>query len=224
MKVLFFAPHSAIWIQAFPEALVAQTLASAGCDVLYIGCGGEYQRYCIPMNALGLTAASDTSIRESVCRRCKDLRNIIVTDFRLRAIDVHELLDDNDRASVNQILSNVDRTNYLDLEHYGIAAGKIALYECLLHHKKLSLEFSPDQCGPAVPGGPPLGIDQYSLYTCGTRLCGPVEPVGPINPIGPVAPVGPPGGPCGPVKPVGPIDPVGPVDPVEPVEPVGPPG
>lgn len=145
MKVLFFAPHSAIWVQSFPEALVAQTLSSAGCDVLYVGCGGEYKRYCIPMNAIGLTAASDPSIREAVCRRCKDLRNVIVQEFGFRAMDVHDLLDDKDRASVIQILSNVDRTNYLDLEHYGIAAGRVALYECLLHHKKLSLEFSPEQ-------------------------------------------------------------------------------
>lgn len=145
MKVLFFAPHSALWVHAFPEALVAQTLTSAGHDVLYIGCGGEYQRYCIPMNAQGLTAVSETSDRESVCRRCKDLRNIIVKDFRFRATDVRELLDHNDRASVDKILSNVDRANYLDLKHHGVAAGIVALYESLLHHKKLSLEFSPEE-------------------------------------------------------------------------------
>ena len=145
MRVLFFAPHSALWVHAFPEALVAQTLTSAGHDVLYIGCGGEYQRYCIPMNAQGLTATSEASERESVCRRCKDLRNIIVKDFRFRATDVRELLDHNDRASVDKILSTVDRTNYLDLKHYGVAAGKVALYECLLHYKKLSLEFSLEE-------------------------------------------------------------------------------
>jgi hypothetical protein len=145
MKVLFFAPHSALWIHAFPEALVAQTLISAGHDVLYIGCGGEYQRYCIPMNARGLSTASKASERESVCRRCKDLRNIIVKDFGFRAIDVHDLLDDNDRAAVNRILSEVDPKNYLDLEHYGIRAGQVALYESLLHHKKLSLDFTPEE-------------------------------------------------------------------------------
>jgi hypothetical protein len=145
MKVLFFAPHSALWIHAFPEALVAQTLTSAGHEVLYIGCGGEYQRYCIPMNAQGLTATSEASVREAVCRRCKDLRNLIVREFGFRALDVHDLLDDNDRASVEKILSNVDRNNYLALEHYGIRAGQVALYESLLHHKKLSLDFTPEE-------------------------------------------------------------------------------
>ena len=145
MKVLFFAPHSALWIHAFPEALVAQTLTSAGHDVLYIGCGGEYQRYCIPMNAQGLTAESEAPDRESVCRRCKDLRNIIVKDFGFRATDVIDLLDQDDRASVDTIVSQVDRANYLDLEHHGIPAGKVALYECLLHHKKLSLDFSSEE-------------------------------------------------------------------------------
>jgi hypothetical protein len=145
MKVLFFAPHSALWIHAFPEALVAQALTSAGHDVLYIGCGGEYQRYCIPMNAQGLRTTSEASVREAVCRRCKDLRNIIVKDFGFRALDVHDLLDNNDRASVNKILSDVDRSNYLDVEHHGVRAGQVALYEGLLHHKKLALEFSSEE-------------------------------------------------------------------------------
>ncbi|MEO8157950.1 MAG: hypothetical protein ABI648_09150 [Betaproteobacteria bacterium] len=145
MKVLFFAPHSALWIHAFPEALVAETLVAAGHDVLYVGCGGEYQRYCIPMNAQGLTADSEASERESVCRRCKDLRNIIVKDFGFRAKNVRDLIDHDDRESVDTVIAQVDRTNYLDLEHHGIAAGKVALYECLLHHKKLSLEFSPEE-------------------------------------------------------------------------------
>ena len=122
MKILFFAPHSALWIHAFPEALVAQTLTSAGHEVLYIGCGAEYQRYCIPMNAQGLTDTSEASVREAVCRRCKDLRNLIVGEFGFRALDVHDLLDDSDRAAVDKILSEVDRNSYLALEHYGSRA------------------------------------------------------------------------------------------------------
>ncbi|MEO8206535.1 MAG: capsule biosynthesis protein [Chthoniobacterales bacterium] len=145
MKILFFAPHSAIWIHAFPEALVAQTLTVAGHDVLYVGCGGEYRRYCIPMNARGLTVDSDAAQRESICRRCKDLRQIIVREFGFRALDVYDVLDQRDRASVDTILEQVNRLNYLDLKHHGIAAGKVALYEFLLHHKKLSLEFADDE-------------------------------------------------------------------------------
>lgn len=124
---------------------MAQTLTGAGHEVLYIGCGGEYQRYCIPMNAQGLTDTSEASVREAVCRRCKDLRNLIVGEFGFRALDVHDLLDDKDRASVDKILAEVDRNSYLALEHYGIRAGQVALYESLLHHKKLSLDFTPDE-------------------------------------------------------------------------------
>jgi hypothetical protein len=143
MKVLFFAPHSALWIHAFPEALTAQALAGAGHEVLYVGCGGEFGRYCIPMNAQGLTADSEASKRDAVCRRCKDLRKIIVGNFGFRAKDLRDMLDDTDRAAVTAIVSRVDRTNYLDIEHCGVAAGRVALYECLLHHKKLSLDFTP---------------------------------------------------------------------------------
>ena len=29
MKILFFAPHAGIWVHAFPEALIAESLAKA---------------------------------------------------------------------------------------------------------------------------------------------------------------------------------------------------
>jgi hypothetical protein len=145
MKVLVFAPHSALWIHAFPEALVAHALAGAGHDVLYVGCGGEFQRYCIPMNAQGLTSSSPHAQRQAVCRRCKGLRNLIVGEFGFRATDITALLDDGDRKSVEKIVAQTDRDNYLGLWHCGLQAGRIALYEFLLQHKKLSLSHAPQE-------------------------------------------------------------------------------
>ena len=40
MNVLVFAPHSAVWIHAFPEALVAEALMQEGHQIIYVGCGG----------------------------------------------------------------------------------------------------------------------------------------------------------------------------------------
>ena len=40
LKILFFAPHSAVWIHAFPEALLAESLRQAGHEIVYAACGG----------------------------------------------------------------------------------------------------------------------------------------------------------------------------------------
>ena len=48
-KILFFAPHTAIWVFAFPEALVAEALAEHGHDIVHVGCGEIYRRFCVPM-------------------------------------------------------------------------------------------------------------------------------------------------------------------------------
>ncbi|HEX7952278.1 MAG TPA: hypothetical protein VF523_04295, partial [Burkholderiales bacterium] len=123
----------------------AETLAKAGHDLLYVGCGGEFQRCCIPMNAQGLTSSSPLSQRQSVCRRCKDLRNLIVTQFGFRATDIAAVLDQGDRAAAAEIVAGASRENYLRLEHAGLPAGRIALYEYLLQYKKLSLNHSSEE-------------------------------------------------------------------------------
>ena len=39
MRILFFAPHAAIWYTSFPEALIADSLARGGHDIIYLTCG-----------------------------------------------------------------------------------------------------------------------------------------------------------------------------------------
>ena len=39
LKILVFAPHSAIWLHAFPEALIVESLAQEGHEIIYITCG-----------------------------------------------------------------------------------------------------------------------------------------------------------------------------------------
>jgi UDP:flavonoid glycosyltransferase YjiC (YdhE family) len=51
MKILFFSPHTAIWVHAFPEALVAEALQQGGHEIVYVTCGRQLQRYCVAMSA-----------------------------------------------------------------------------------------------------------------------------------------------------------------------------
>ena len=74
VKVLFFSPHSAIWVHAFPEALVAEALAQQGNEIVYVGCGGLLKSHCIPMAAAAIPFDAPPSTKQRLCRLCGDYK------------------------------------------------------------------------------------------------------------------------------------------------------
>jgi len=54
MKILFFAPFSAIWEHAALEARLAQAMQVRGHEVVFVTCGGVLRRNCVVMTASGL--------------------------------------------------------------------------------------------------------------------------------------------------------------------------
>lgn len=142
MKILFFAPHSAIWVHAFPEALVAEALQQGGNQVVYITCGRQFKKYCIPMSAVGLSREATWSEKEAVCKTCNGNKEIIKKAFKFQGYDLDDRLTEPEREKIENILKNVSQKNFPDLIIDEINIGRIALYEFLLDHKKSDLTFS----------------------------------------------------------------------------------
>ena len=142
MKVLFFAPHSAIWIHAFPEALVAEALAQEGNEIVYVGCGGLLHSHCISMTALGVPFEATRYEKERICRLCRHNKEIIRTRFKLGGVDLAETANDEDVRVAATLGSSVTPQNCLDLVVDGVEVGRIALYELLIQHKKADISFS----------------------------------------------------------------------------------
>jgi hypothetical protein len=142
MKVLFFAPHSAIWIHAFPEALVAEALIQQGHEVVYVGCGGTLKSHCVSMSAYGVSFTASDAKKESICKRCTRNRRIIREQFKLTDADLADLTSAEDISYADATVEEVTRENFLDLTLEGVEIGRIALYELLLHNKKSDLIFS----------------------------------------------------------------------------------
>ena len=74
MNILVFAPHSAIWVHAFPEGLIAEALRQAGHKIIYITCGKLFQTHCVAMSAssVGYDAPADEkrkSLMSAIARR-----------------------------------------------------------------------------------------------------------------------------------------------------------
>jgi hypothetical protein len=127
-KVLFFAPHSAIWVHAFPEALVAEALMREGHEVVYIGCGEVLRRFCVPMRAMGLDFDADESMRGAVCRDCNARKRILRESFGFGGGDLSDQLTDKDFVEADRIVASVTRENFLDFRVSDLPIGRFALY------------------------------------------------------------------------------------------------
>jgi hypothetical protein len=142
MKILFFAPHSAIWVHAFPEAVVAEALAAAGHEIVYVSCGRALQEHCVPMSAERVTFEAPDVAKARVCEGCDANARLITGRFGLRTLKLDELLDDEDRRLAREISEAATPETFLDIRIDGIEIGRSALGTFLLQYKKISFEFS----------------------------------------------------------------------------------
>ena len=144
MKVLFFSPHAGIWVHAFPEALIAESLMQAGHDIVYVTCNGQFRNYCVPMIAHGLKPDSDSIEKERICRICKANKSIIRGEFAFKGYDLDSALDESDFAQIEGHLKYATSENFLDIVVDGVEVGRAALGTYLLTFKKSSLDFDEE--------------------------------------------------------------------------------
>jgi hypothetical protein len=145
LKVLFFAPHSAVWIHAFPEALVAESLKQAGHEIVYVGCGGTLKSHCVAMSAYTVPFEAPASIKNRVCDLCRRNRDIIRESFGFAGPDLEQLATAEDWAAADEAIRSLPAAGLLGLTLDGIEVGKIALYEMLIQRKRGALDLSPGE-------------------------------------------------------------------------------
>ena len=143
MKILFIAPHSGIWVHAFPEALVAEALAQHGHEITYVGCGGVMSTYCVPMSSFALQFSADEVQKARICSLCKKQDNMIRAGFGFGGPQLSERVAPEDLAHAEKMLAGVTEQNCVDFAVDGIEVGRLAMYEMLLDAQKSSFDFSP---------------------------------------------------------------------------------
>src|SRR6185312_8113250 len=142
MKILFFAPHSELWVHAFPEALVAESLAQHGHEIVYVTCGRQFSELCIPMSAHGLGHSSPAPAKNKVCDNCDRSADLITRRFGFRRRRIADCISATDKLAIESIVSKATPDNFLDIRAHGVEVGRLALYEMLLNHKKQNLKLS----------------------------------------------------------------------------------
>jgi hypothetical protein len=142
VKILVFAPHAEIWAHAFPEALVVEALKKQGHTIVYVGCGAQLQRFCVPMSGHKLTPLADDAVRHSICSSCRENDRIIRSSFGLTGPDLAELIDRDDELEAENMISSLSNEALLAFERDGIPLGKIASYQLILRTKRVDTDFS----------------------------------------------------------------------------------
>lgn len=143
MKILVFAPFSAIWVHAFPEALVVESLKQSGHEIVYLTCGRTFSNLCVSMGAYGVGLDAAPAAKAKVCETCDSHKQLIRDHFGFAGSDLSQLFNSADHAWVDEICASTDASSIIDLEIDGIGVGKCALSHFLINQKKSSLEFSP---------------------------------------------------------------------------------
>lgn len=142
MKILFFAPHSAIWVHAFPEALIAEALQQSGHEIVYVTCGGTLNRNCVPMIAHGLADNASVSDRQKVCAQCDRFDTMLRHEFGFQGTKLRDLVGDEEERVADHILAGMTREAIMTLEKDGILLGRLALYQLMLRRKRIDLDLT----------------------------------------------------------------------------------
>jgi hypothetical protein len=138
---LIFSPHSSVWVHAFPEALMAETLLRAGHQVTMVGCRGAMARQCTTFGANGFTGPIDPATRNAICGACTRQQALLSSEMGLQRVYIEDLLTAEDRSAIAALDAQpVERL--VDLERDGIPVGRLATYETVLAAKKRNFLFT----------------------------------------------------------------------------------
>lgn len=145
MRIIFFSPHEGIWVHAFPEALLAESLKKQGHEVYFITCDRIFNEYCITMSALGIQPDASVEKKDEVCFVCNKRRDLIINEFSFSNNSIQNFTDQEEIDKIRTFIKSSSQKDLIDFTEDGVSIGKISSYELLLKFKKNSLEFNSDE-------------------------------------------------------------------------------
>lgn len=135
MKALFFSPYAGILEHSRVEADLAECLQKFGYNVTRLGCDGFMSEICTVMTSAGLNFASSNKEKFNVCHSCRLARTNLLSKSEFKINFIEQFFLENSLDDKNNILANVNITNWHQLIIDAIPIGRFASYEFLLEHK-----------------------------------------------------------------------------------------
>lgn len=138
--IVVFAPYSAIWSHALPEALVASALKQAGSEVIYVPCDGMLMTGCAAMSAYHIDHQSPVDERAAFCRMCRKRRDALADGLGAKVIAMDSLLPLGVKEEMAAFVQTINVADIMALEVDGFKVGRIAMHETIIHFKLTALE------------------------------------------------------------------------------------
>jgi hypothetical protein len=143
-KILFYTPNIALWVHTVPEYYLAKGLENLGNTVSYLSCG-RAQSYCASMTAAELLPACTKEQSSSICDSCVSRATVLGQKNGLPMNMLYKYVFEADKVQCANLVKSALESQFLDTEILGVNIGRIALYELILMHKKMSLELDATQ-------------------------------------------------------------------------------
>jgi hypothetical protein len=141
LRIVFFAPHSEIWIHAFPEALVAEALKQHGHEIVYIGCGRLLRSHCVVMSAHSVPFSATPAAKDRICRSCGKNLRVLRDNFSFNGPDLGSLANESDMSMAEELIASTPSAEHVNLVLDGVEVGRVALYEMVIQRKRGNLNF-----------------------------------------------------------------------------------
>lgn len=141
--VVVFAPYSAIWSHALPEALVASALQQAGSEIIYVTCDGMMEQGCYAMAAYKINNLSPREARTELCSMCRKRRDALSSGLEAKVITMDSLLPMAVKEEMTAFVDTVKASDIMTLSVDGFKVGRIAMHETIIHFKLTTLEEMP---------------------------------------------------------------------------------
>ena len=133
--VVVFAPYSAIWSHALPEALVASALEQAGSKIIYVTCDGMMEQGCYAMAAYKINTLSSREARAQLCSMCRKRRDALSSGLGAKVITTDSLLPTGVKEEMTAFVDKVKISDIMALSVDGFNVGRIAMHETIIHFK-----------------------------------------------------------------------------------------
>jgi len=143
MKLLFFSPHSAFWVHAFPELLIAKTLLRAGHEIIYITCGKTFEHNCVVLS--GTSFESSLEEKNKFCALCSKNASLLRDSFGFAGKDLIEYITPEVKQRVDEIISGFKQEDIVKFQIQNLPLAKYALYMIALKYKLLDMDLNESQ-------------------------------------------------------------------------------
>jgi hypothetical protein len=94
------------------------------------------------MSANGVAPTDPQSARDKVCARCESKDRLLRREFKFSGPKISDLITQEDERSISETIAQMTPERIRSFEIDGIEIGRLALYQIILRHKRLDLNFT----------------------------------------------------------------------------------